>query len=103
MITLQKKREKSLKQNKLFEDLKKSLQTLETQEWRSEQRDDCPSSDIVLHTPYCVVFFVLVSLHSNIRKAHEKGKLRIVGYGFEGGVERPIPSREKVEAKLVAV
>ena len=35
--------------------------------------------------------------------AHEKRNAGIMGYGFEGGVERPIPSEGKVEAKFVAV
>ncbi len=66
-----------MNQNKLLTDLSTALQAIDGENWRLKRRDDCPSSDAVLHTPHCVVFFVLVSSCSQIETAHKKAQSEI--------------------------
>lgn len=66
-----------MNQNKLLTDLSTALQAIDGEDWRLESRDDCPSSDAVLHTPHCIVFFVLVSSYSKIEIAHKKAQSEI--------------------------
>ncbi len=64
-------------QNKLLTELRSTLKAIDRENWRLESRDDCPSSNAVLHTPHCVVFFVLVSSCSKIETAHKKAQSEI--------------------------
>lgn len=61
----------------LLTELRSAIKSIGREDWQIEFREDCPSSDVVLHTNHCVVFFVLIPSSSQIISVHKKAQNEI--------------------------